>query len=115
MAAVPGLIFAIMPFGLREPLRGAAEARGPQAAKGPPITWKTFVGRLQIPTLRSTIAAETALFFVLGGAAFWLPTYLSRRFDLGTGTPGTLAAGVLVLGLLAGLRLYGIITRRIPI
>src|SRR2546430_10524210 len=108
MTAVPGLIFAILAFGLREPLRGAAEARGPQTAKGPPITWKTFLGLLQIPTLRSTIAAETALFFVLGGAAFWLPTYLSRRFGLGTGTAGTLAGGVLVLGLLAGSLLGGV-------
>ena len=115
MTAVPGLIFAILAFGLREPLRGAAEARGPQTAKGPPITWKTFLGLLQIPTLRSTIAAETALFFVLGGAAFWLPTYLSRRFGLGTGTAGTLAGGVLVLGLLAGSLLGGIIADRLTI
>src|SRR5438477_2562851 len=115
MTAVPGLIFAILAFGLREPLRGAAEARGPQKAKGPPITWKTFVGLLQIPTLRSTIAAETALFFVLGGAAFWLPTYLSRRFGLGTGTAGTLAGGVLVVGLLAGSLLGGTIADRLTI
>ena len=115
MTAVPGLIFAILAFGLREPLRGAAEARGPQTAKGPPITWKTFLGLLQIPTLRSTIAAETALFFVLGGAAFWLPAYLSRRFGLGPGTAGTLAGGVLVLGLLAGSLLGGIIADRLTI
>jgi nitrate/nitrite transporter NarK len=70
---------------------------------------------LQIPTLRSTIAAETALFFVLGGAAFWLPTYLSRRFGLGTGTAGTLAGGVLVLGLLAGSLLGGTIADRLTI
>src|SRR5437764_1690864 len=113
MTAVPGLIFAILAFGLREPLRGAAEARGPQTAKGPPITWKTFLGLLQIPTLRSTIAAETALFFVLGGAAFWLPTYLSRRFGLGTGAAGTLAGGVLVVGLLAGSLLGGTIADRL--
>ncbi len=102
MTAVPGLIFAILAFGLREPLRGAAEAKGPQMQTAPSITWRTFLQLLQIPTLRSTIAAETALFFVLGGAAFWLPTYLSRRFGLGTGTAGTLAGAVLVLGLLAG-------------
>ncbi len=113
MTAVPGLVFAILAFGLREPLRGAAEARGPQTHKPPSITWRTFVRLLQIPTLRATIAAETALFFVLGGAAFWLPTYLSRRFGLGTGTAGTLAGGVLVLGLLAGSLLGGVIADRI--
>jgi nitrate/nitrite transporter NarK len=57
---------------------------------------------LAIPTLRATIAAETLLFFVLGGAAFWLPEYLHRRFGLGTAGAGTLAGGVLVLGGLIG-------------
>ncbi|MDQ6712893.1 MAG: MFS transporter [Candidatus Dormibacteraeota bacterium] len=113
MTAVPGLIFAVLAFGLREPMRGAAEARGPQTHKPPSITWRTFLQLLQIPTLRATIAAETALFFVLGGAAFWLPTYLSRRFDLGTGSAGTLAGGVLVLGLLAGSLLGGVVADRL--
>jgi predicted MFS family arabinose efflux permease len=115
MTAVPGLLFAILAFGLREPLRGAAEAQGPQTRKAASITWRTFLQLLQIPTLRSTIAAETALFFVLGGAAFWLPTYLSRRFALGTGSAGTLAGGVLVLGLLAGSLLGGTIADRLTI
>jgi predicted MFS family arabinose efflux permease len=115
MTAVPGLIFAVLAFGLREPLRGAAEARGPQTRGAPSITWRTFLQLLKIPTLRSTIAAETALFFVLGGAAFWLPTYLSRRFGLGTGPAGTLAGGVLVLGLLAGSLLGGTIADRLTI
>src|SRR5213080_1667191 len=115
MTAVPGLVFAVLAFGLREPLRGAAEARGPQTSATAPITWRTFARLLEIPTLRATIAAETALFFVLGGAAFWLPTYLSRRFDLGTGTAGTLAGGVLVLVLLAGSLLGGIIADRLTI
>jgi MFS transporter, Spinster family, sphingosine-1-phosphate transporter len=115
MTAVPGLVFAVLAFGLREPLRGAAEARGPQVGKAASITWMTFVDLLRIPTLRATIAAETALFFVLGGAAFWLPTYLQRRFGLGTGSAGTLAGGVLVIGLLAGSLLGGTIADRLTI
>ena len=114
MTAVPGLVFGILAFRLREPLRGAAEARGPQTGKAATITWRTFLELLRIPTLRATIAAETALFFVLGGAAFWLPTYLQRRFSLGTGTAGTLAGGVLVVGL-AGSLLGGTIADRLAI
>src|SRR5438876_4478413 len=95
MTAVPGLIFGLLAFRLREPLRGAAEAQGPRTQAAAVITWRTMVRLLRIPTLRATIAAETAFFFVLGGAAFWLPTYLSRRFGLGTGAAGTLAGGVL--------------------
>jgi predicted MFS family arabinose efflux permease len=115
MTAVPGLVFALLAFRLREPLRGAAEARGPQVRQAARINWMTFVGLLRIPTLRATIAAETALFFVLGGAAFWLPTYLQRRFGLGTGSAGTLAGGVLVIGLLAGSLLGGTIADRLSI
>ncbi len=56
MTAVPGLVFAILAFGLREPLRGAAEAHGPQTHEAPSITWRTFAQLLQIPTLRATAA-----------------------------------------------------------
>src|SRR5207245_3540488 len=75
----------------------------------------TSTSLLLTPTFRATIAAKTALFFVLCGAAFWLPTYLSRRFGLGTGTAGTLAVGVLVLGLLASSLLGGIIADSLTI
>jgi MFS transporter, Spinster family, sphingosine-1-phosphate transporter len=113
MTAAPGLIFGLLAFRLREPLRGAAEARGPRQQAAVVITWRTMARLLKIPTLRATIAAETALFFVLGGAAFWLPTYLSRRFGLGTGAAGTVAGGVLVIGLLAGSLLGGTIADRL--
>ena len=113
LTAIPGLIFALLAFGIREPLRGAAEERGPVTHAAADITLKTALDLLRIRTLRATIAAETALFFVLGGAAFWLPTYLSRRFGLGTGAAGTLAGAVLVLGLLAGSLLGGVIADRL--
>jgi len=115
MTAVPGLVFGFLAFRLREPIRGAAELRGPQVRSAPSITWRTFVTLLRIPTLRSTIAAETALFFVLGGAAFWLPTYLQRHFGLGTGSAGTLAGGVLVVGLLVGSLVGGTVADRLTI
>src|SRR5256885_14449601 len=67
MTAVPGLVFAILAFGLREPLRGAAEAGGPQPGRTASITWRTFSALLRIPTLRATIAAGTALFFFFCG------------------------------------------------
>jgi MFS transporter, Spinster family, sphingosine-1-phosphate transporter len=113
LTAIPGLVFALLAFGIREPLRGAAEGRGPSTAAGGDITVGAIAGLLRIPTLRATIAAETALFFVLGGAAFWLPTYLSRQFGLGTGAAGTLAGGVLVLGLLGGSLAGGSIADRL--
>ena len=113
LTAIPGLIFAALAFGIREPLRGAAEPRGAATARGGEINGRTLLRLLRIRSLRATIAAETALFFVLGGAAFWLPTYLSRQFALGTGAAGTLAGGVLVIGLLAGSLLGGVVADRL--
>ena len=113
LTAIPGLVFALLAFGIREPLRGAAEEGGSATRAVAEIRLKTITDLFRIQTLRATIAAETALFFVLGGAAFWLPTYLSRRFGLGTGTAGTLAGGVLVVGLLAGSLLGGVIADRL--
>lgn len=113
LTAIPGLILAVLAFRLREPLRGAAEEQGPRTRAAAEITLGTVRRLLDIPSLRATIAAETALFFVLGGAAFWLPSYLSRQFGLGTGAAGTLAGGVLVIGLLAGSLLGGVLADRL--
>src|SRR5438270_481542 len=109
------LVYAVgtIPFGIWEPRRGAAEERGPTTRAAGAVTAGTVLNLLRIPTLRATIAAETALFFVLGGAAFWLPTYLSRQYGLGTGAAGTLAGGVLVLGLLAGSLVGGSVADRL--
>jgi sugar phosphate permease len=57
---------------------------------------------LRIRTLRSTIFAQTALFFVLGANAYWLPTMLTRRFGMGVAEAGTLSGAVIVIGGLAG-------------
>lgn len=102
MTAVPGLILAALAFRLREPLRGATEASGPRGPRAQSITVAHFRALLAIPTLRATIAAETALFFVLAGAANWLPTYLGRRFGLGLASAGTLSGAALVVGGLIG-------------
>ncbi|HEY0492351.1 MAG TPA: MFS transporter [Candidatus Dormibacteraeota bacterium] len=109
LTAIPGLLFALLAFRLREPLRGAAEAGGPATGPATRVGLRRFRQLLAIPSLRATIAAETLLFFVLGGAAFWLPEYLHRRFGLGTAGAGTLAGGVLVVGGLIGTLSGGVI------
>src|SRR5207237_9678546 len=66
MTAVPGLVFAVLAFGLREPLRGAARARGPQTRAAAPIAWRTFARLPGIPWLRATTPAETGPFLAVG-------------------------------------------------
>jgi len=107
VTAAPGLLFAILAFRLREPLRGAAESVGPAIAHASEASLHMLVKLLRIPTLRWTILSQTAVFFVLGANAYWLPTALTRRFDMSVGAAGTLAGGVIVLGGLLGTLLGG--------
>jgi len=100
--AIPGLIFALLAFTLREPLRGAAESKGPQVAKAFDSGRQAFFDLMRIPTVRYTIFSQTVLFFVLAANAYWLPINLNRRFGMDTSTAGLLSGVVLVAGGLVG-------------
>jgi len=101
IAGGPGLLFALLAYRMREPLRGAVE-RGPSLARTADAGLKQFLQLLRIPTLRATITAQTLLFFVLASNAFWLPTVLQRRFELSATNAGLLAGVVIVVGGLIG-------------
>lgn len=111
-AALPGLIFALLAFTMREPLRGAVEATGKAVAKTSEATLKTFLNLLKIPTLRATIVAQTLLYFVLASNAFWLPTYLQRKFEMTSSSAGILSGGVIVAGGVIGILAGGWIADR---
>jgi MFS family permease len=106
-AAIPGLLCALLAFGLREPLRGMAESRGPALAKTAEASFTKFIDLMRIPTLRATIISQTLLFFVLASNAFWLPFVLNRRFNMSVGKAGLVAGVVLVTGGLIGTLLGG--------
>jgi MFS transporter, Spinster family, sphingosine-1-phosphate transporter len=101
-AAVPGILFALLAFGMREPLRGSVENRGKAVEKVHEASIRNFLELLRIPTLRATIFSQTLLFFVLASNAFWLPIVLTRRFNLSVSKAGLLAGVVLVAGGLIG-------------
>jgi MFS family permease len=101
-AAVPGILFALLAFGLREPLRGSAEKLGRAVERIHDASLRNFVDLLRIRTLRATILSQTLLYFVLASNAFWLPILLTRRFNLSVGSAGLLAGVVLVAGGLIG-------------
>ena len=101
-AAAPGILFALLAFGLREPLRGSAESIGRAMAAVHDASLRKFLELMRIRTLRATILSQTLLYFVLASNAFWLPILLTRRFDLSVGKAGLLAGVVLVAGGLIG-------------
>jgi MFS family permease len=107
VTAIPGLILALLVFRIREPVRGSAESAGPPARDRVAASRLTISRLLHIRTLRWTIVSQTVLFFVLGADAYWLPTFLTRRFEMSIDQAGTLAGGVLVLGGLFGTLLGG--------
>jgi MFS family permease len=111
-AAVPGLLLAILAFTMREPLRGAVEATGQAVAKTAEASLGKFLDLLKIPTLRATIISQTLLYFVLASNAFWLPTYLQRKFTLTAGSAGLVSGGVIVAGGLIGILAGGWIADR---
>ena len=101
-AAVPGIICALLAFGMREPKRGSAEHRGPQLEKTTDASLRNFLNLMRIRTLRATILSQTLLYFVLASNAFWLPILLNRRFGMSVSKAGLLAGVVIVLGGLIG-------------
>jgi MFS transporter, Spinster family, sphingosine-1-phosphate transporter len=101
-AAVPGILFALLAFGLREPLRGSAESIGRAVERIHDASLRNFLDLLRIRTLRATILSQTLLYFVLASNAFWLPILLTRRFNLSVSKAGLLAGVVLVAGGLIG-------------
>src|SRR5258708_10984077 len=101
-AAVPGILFALLAFGLREPLRGSAESIGRAVERIQEASLRNFLDLLRIRTLRATILSQTLVYFVLASNAFWLPILLTRRFNLSVGRAGLLPGVVLVAGGLIG-------------
>jgi MFS family permease len=105
--AAPGLVLALLAFRLREPPRGAAERQGPRLQRVRDASIASMFGLLRIRTLRCTVLSQTALFFVLGADAYWLPTFLTRRFGMTVGEAGTLSGAVIVVGGLVGTLIGG--------
>lgn len=107
ISGVPGLVLALLAFGMREPARGSAEGEGPRLHRTSDAGLGALKRLLAIPTIRATIASQALLFWVLGALSVFLPLYLHRRFGLGVGGSATLAGGVLVAGGLIGTLLGG--------
>ena len=112
-AAVPGIVFALLAFTMREPLHGTSEERGPAVKKTSEASLRAFLDLMRIPTLRAAILSQTVLFFVLAANAIWLPTLLGRRFGMSVSQSGLVAGVVLVVGGLIGTLAGGWIADRL--
>ncbi|TYL46048.1 MFS transporter [Nocardioides sp. BGMRC 2183] len=127
IAAVPGVVIAILMATVKEPLRGlgdridrirAAERDGRGASGADehtvisgdvPSIWKDAKDLLHITTLRGVILAQAMLALGVAGLFYWLPTFLERTEGLATDAASGLAGGVggtgIVIGIILGSRL----------
>ncbi len=107
--AIPGLILAVLAFGIREPLRGEAEATGPRidAAHAHDANLRSFLQILMIPSFRAAAISQVILFAVLAVLATYLPIYMQRRYGLSVARSATYGGGVIIAGGLFGTLLGG--------
>jgi MFS family permease len=115
LAGVPGLFFTFLAYRLREPRRGQADGwiaddsiaeAAPSAQPKVPLG-QAFRELLSNRTIVVTILIQIFGFWVLGSAANWLPTFLTLKYGVNTGTAGTISGGVLVFAGIAGALLGG--------
>jgi MFS transporter, Spinster family, sphingosine-1-phosphate transporter len=130
IVGLPGLLFALLAWRIKEPLRGAfdrtkepgeAQAEPAQAVNAMKIDqsfWSTVRHLLRTPTYWVLLGALVFSFFTIGGTSFWITSYLARGFGLSLTGAGSIAGLVLVSSGLTGTLLGGwladILQRRWP-
>ena len=85
----PGLILAALCFFMREPAR--------ESAHRPKPTWDDYRGLIRIPSLITTILAQAALTFAIGGLSVWAPTYISEARGQPLARTDLIFGGILVV------------------
>jgi MFS family permease len=114
----PGLIAAFLAWRMIEPARGAFDRAGGEGAgedgaedAEPAETehgaigkdfWKSVRALRDIPTYWALVGALIFSFFTIGGASFWLPSYIVDSFHLSVAKAGLISGAVLVTSGLVG-------------
>ncbi len=71
VAAIPGLILALLALFIKEPARSSEAIRTPSVGQ-------TLQYLIKTPSYVYNVAGTTALTFAVGGLAYWFPSFLSR-------------------------------------
>jgi MFS family permease len=98
----PGLLLGFFCFAMKEPPRGAADAVS--ESHQIKLSADQYKVLIRIPSYLLNTAAMAAMTFAIGGAAFWMPTYLTADRGLSPEKSGLIFGGILVVaGFLATL------------
>ncbi len=106
LAGIPALLLVPLFLTMREPLRGAAEQRGPQIAATGHAGVRTLVRLFRIPSYSAAVWAAGFGAFGIGVITFSL-LYLNRRFGLDAAQAAALVGLPLLVGGTGGLALCG--------
>ena len=113
VVGIPGLICAFLAWRMTEPQRGVFDQEDIESASGSEAAiemhgslgkgfWSSIKTFIHIPTYWVLVGALVFSFFTIGGASYWLPTYIHDTFHIGVGMGGTLSGIVLVISGLVG-------------
>lgn len=111
----PGVLLGVLCFFMKEPPRAQVEVAGKTK-----FSLKTYIELFRIPSYLLNTLGMTAMSFVLGGVAYWMPAYLydrEARFELSTAHLQKLAASekkppAEVQVKLESIRMEGILTQK---
>lgn len=100
VVGIPGCLLAILLFFMRDPKRGEADEEA-----GEPVVMEAKLSLRQAYRVlftnggfMMTVLGYAAYTFVVGGMAFWMPTYIVRYFEVSLAKGNTIFGGVTVAG-----------------
>lgn len=109
-AAAPGLLLALLTWGLREPVRGRHDVSR-ETDKLPML--EAVRRLLRIRSYLVVVVTGTLVTFAIGGVAVWLPTYLVRAYGISVAEAGTISGIGLMVGSLSGTLAGGLVADRL--
>lgn len=95
VAGAPGFVLALWLLFCREPKRGSMDDESEAADKVQPF-WDVIAILRKNETYVLTVAGYCAYTFVVGGVAFWIPSYIERYLGV-TAAKGNMAFGALTV------------------
>ena len=108
IVGVPGVILAGILFFLKDPKRGGTDEEFGAAKIEAPSVVATYKSLFKNGGFMLTVLGYSAYTFVVGGLAFWIPTYIVRYFEGVTLAHGNLVfGGITVVGGFVGTGIGG--------
>ena len=104
----PGLALALCLWFIREPKRSHSEIAGTEVVgAGWRQWWEDYRTLFANPGFMAVVLGYSAYTFVVGGMAFWMPSFIVRYFDVNLAQGTTIFGGVTVVGGFVGTLLGG--------